>query len=476
MNYHGNYCGPGWSNGEYQSSVVGDRSATDEFDESCRAHDAAYATGANLREADLRFYRENVGRGFKRSAAAVLVGAQGLARAIDKHNPRVIKEIESMQKRNLRGSAVPNKSAKSVNRDNVSQAVGSQITRLTPPTSIGTAVRITKPKVVRSTESATMSGSDFIATVEGQGVSTFGLGKSALLSPAYFQSTMLGNLARSFEKYRWTHLRVHYVPKVGTTTSGQVILCSQRSVSEPGLQPEGGNFLPRAMSQGNASFTPVWAPTYIDIDCGVDWMLVDPTTTVDLDDSIHEELQVYSQVGSSGQVGYLIAEYTIQFKEPIYQPHATTIPVSTGPGARVSFVDNAGINAVNDDWVLNDSAGTLGLSNVQNGTIYRAVFDLQGSAAATGATFSNLLNSNLFFHATTTSTTNVNVNTAMVGGLTLYFVVAGTTVECYTSLEAAVNGNGTGQLFYRTATTVAGTYLFDVALVRTGIAQIATQQ
>jgi hypothetical protein len=283
-------------------------------------------------------------------------------------------------------------------------------------------------------------------------------------------------LARSFEQYRWNSLRIHYVPKVATTLTGQVILCSQKSVSEPSLQPEGGDFLQRAMSQGNAVFSPLWMPTYIDIDCDGTWRLVDPTTTVDLDDNIHEELQVYTQVSSAQQCGYLFAEYDVAFREPIYQPHATSIPIYTGPGMRVTLAESAGVNAPNDDWLLTEPAGALSLATIANGTIFRGVFDLQGSTIATGATAANLLQINIMAHTTTTTFGTASSNIALEGGTTLYFVVFGTGLEVYSSLEQAKIGNGSGQVMVRTATTVAGAYFVDLAMVQTGnTALIQTQ-
>jgi len=204
--------------------------------------------------------------------------------------------------------------------------------------------------------------------------------------------------------------------------------------------------------------------------------LVDPTTTSDIDDCIHEELQVYTQVNTAQQVGYIFAEYDVSFKEPIYQPHATTIPISTGPGVRVALTDNAAVNAVSDDWQLSDVAGTLSLSATANGTIYRGVFDLQGSTSAVGANFSTLLTTQVMYHSTTTAFSLNSSNFVLNGGDTLYFVVAGSTLEVYTNLDSAIKGNGSGQLFYRNITSVVGTYLFDIAVVRQGVAEIASIQ
>lgn len=80
--YHGNYAGPGWSAGKYQKSVA--RSsvpAIDEFDETAKEHDAAYALGKDLKQADYKFYKQNIGKGIKRTAAALAVGLQGMLRS-----------------------------------------------------------------------------------------------------------------------------------------------------------------------------------------------------------------------------------------------------------------------------------------------------------------------------------------------------------------------------------------------------------
>lgn len=81
MKYHGNYCGPYWSDGKRQKSVArGTTKPIDAFDSSCQRHDAVYATGGDLKAADYEFYKENIGKGVKRSVAAIAVGAQGLFR------------------------------------------------------------------------------------------------------------------------------------------------------------------------------------------------------------------------------------------------------------------------------------------------------------------------------------------------------------------------------------------------------------
>lgn len=464
---YGNYCGPYWSDGKIQASVVGSSPAVDELDQCCKEHDSAYAVGRDLRTADFEFATCAAQFGLLGKTFGAIVWTQGMMRSHD--ITTMSPNNNNKQKKSLRGAVQASKP------QNPRNARNNMAVTTAAPVSIGSTIRAIPPQVSRSNDGSRVTGRDFIGTVEGQGVSTFGLGKSALLSPAYFATTTLGNIARSFERYRWNKLRVHFVPKVATTAVGQIVLCSQRSVSEPGLQPEAGTFLQRAMSQGNAVFSPLWVGTFIDIDCSSsDWKLVDPSTTSDIDDCVHEELQVYTQISVAAQVGYLIAEYDISFKEVIYQPHSSTLPFSTGPGYRVSLTDGAAVNGVGDDWVLSETSTTF--TSAVNGTIYRAVLDLQGCSAGTGATLTNELNVITAYRTATITQTSAVSSFPLIGGSTIYMVVIGSSLYCYTSLEAAVNGNGTGQLFFRTATTTAGTYLFDLAQVRQGSVTIAQVQ
>jgi len=488
---YGKFCGPYWSDGKWQSSVIPTIPADDELDQTCRDHDEVYARGGDLRKADSDFFWRNFGNGVLGTLFAIPVGMQYLLRAGEILGDNLPKTQESSKintmpkskqtnkRGNLRKSPIttqPQLGKRKSATTGGPKSVGTSITRSYPSTSIGTTISTMKPIVTRTNETARIIGRDFIGTVEGNGTSTFGLGKSALLSPAYFQSAMLGNLARSFERYRWNTLRVHYVPKVATSAAGQVVMCSSRSVTQPCLQGEAGSFLPRAMSQGNAIFTPLWAPAMINIDCTGEFKLVDSTTSVDLDDTIHEELQVYTQVGSSGQVGYLYAEYDVSFEEPIFQPHSTAIPYGSGPGARMSLADKAAINSSADALIITDTTSVLG--SPTPGTIYRAVFDRQGSTAPTGVTFTSGFIVYNNYHSTTTAFATVGSVLAFVGGLTLYLVnTAGAQdYTAYTSMEAAIAGSASGQVYYNGATTVKGAYLFDAALVRIGVVSLPTIQ
>jgi len=79
--YHGYYCGPGWSAGEYRTSVSGGPEPTDALDRLCQKHDSQYASGYDRKRADAQFYKAAMKLGYpKAQIAGILVGAQGYFR------------------------------------------------------------------------------------------------------------------------------------------------------------------------------------------------------------------------------------------------------------------------------------------------------------------------------------------------------------------------------------------------------------
>jgi len=464
-NMYGNYCGPYWSDGKIQPSVVGLTPPTNELDHLCQQHDAAYARGMDRKDADMDFSSRAWKHGVAGLFMAGAVGLQGLLRRDG---------VINMTKKqgNLRGAQPQPKKATQQNAQSERKRTPSRGMDLSvPPVSIGTTFRATAPKITRSTDSAHLVGHDFIGAVEGTGVTVFGVGKIAALHPAYFSSSMLGTMCKSFERFTWRSLRIHYVPRVASTAVGQVILTSLKSPSMPQLQGESGTFLQRALTQGNAVFAPLWTPTYIDIDCDGEWRLVNPATTSDIDDTVPEELGVFTQVATSGQVGYLWAEYSIDFKGALYQPQSTLIPVPTGPGLRVTLQDVAAINAANDDVLVADVGDVLSISTTGGGAIYRFILDYPTMSPGTGATAANMWHVAVRSVTTTTGSAVQATTWAVpaVGGLALYLKCINVgVIQVFTSLEAAVAGSGSGQLFYRTATTTASSFAGDAYLVRIG--------
>jgi len=475
MRYHGNYCGPNWSDGKEQPSVVGSTEPVDIFDSSCRDHDAVYAENGDKEAADYNFFLTNIFAGPKEAAAAIVVGTQGVVRTIDRLlNIPTLPLISkfTMPKSKAKTPNPSSKTSITAKRfqppPKVSVRQRPQVAVSTVPAAYGFSLRMRQPVVTRSNNGAHIVGADYAGSVFASLGSEYSPAASVLLNPIYFNSGMLGSLARTFEKFRFTKAVLQYVPGVPTSTQGQVIMTSTRTVKEPFISSASSTFLSRALSQGNAVAMPVWKDESIAIDCGTEWSVVDALIDGDLDDCIQEEIQVYATSEATLTCGILILHYEVEFKDPLFTYHSGLVPCPVSNGTLVVMTDDSGINAISDSFRL--SGVTTNMASLGNGGVFRLVFVQARSSLPTGvATWGGLLQTGISTAATTTTTTTTVSNFVISSGYTFYAQLETSgRVTCYSSYDGAVHGSRNECLYYQTATTAAGSYTFHVQAVRLG--------
>lgn len=474
MRYHGNYCGPNWSAGKHQPSVVSDVPPIDDFDNTCLLHDASYARGDDLSRADAKFFIANFGRGLQRTAAAEVVGYQAALRAIDKFLPRIYKSKDEMTKNkkinNLRRDMEPPKMKRQVSKALVAlpapKAKVSQLT--TVPAAFGYTLKLTAPEVKRNGNNAIVTGSDFASSVYASNSTVYEPAASVLLNPAFFNNAMLGSMARSYEQFRIREARIDYIPAVATSTTGQVVMTSVKSAKLPFISGSLSSFLSRALSSGNALAVPIWKEASLNCLIDSEWKNVDCLSDGDLDDAISQEVQVYALAGSAVTCGTLILHYVIEFKDPVYTYRSTLVPNPVGNGNIFSWQDDSAVNATTDNVRLSNTAIS---STPNNGSIYRMVFIQGRSTVPTGpATWAEVAKVPTTLTITTTTNTTNNQNITMATGTVLYGakVNSGNDVILFATLEDAIAGTINGSLLYQTATTAIGTWVFITTLVHLG--------
>jgi len=472
MKYHGNYCGPYWSAGKAQPSVISDVPAVDEFDNTCRVHDAHYAHGSNLSLADAQFFNDNIGCGLKRSVAAIAVKAQQLVRDLTRskilNQPNQPTQIMT-KTRNLRGVKPK---AMSQSKPPKPSAARNSAALSSVPAAYGFTIRMQKPRVDRVGDKARIIGADFASTVVVSTTSTtYEPAASVLINPCFFQSAMLGSLARTYEKFRVKRATLQYVPQVATSTAGQLIFCSSSDVKQPFINGSSTTFLSRALSQENAVACPLWKETMMDLPCSDTWYTVDPFVDDDFSDSITQEVQVYCTGTSAATAGILMLHYEMEFCDPLYAYHTNIVPTPYGNGNSLTLADNSGVNATTDAIVL--TAPSL----LSYGTIFRLIFVQAKSTLPTGPGTWAAVAKIGSAAATTTTTVSANyTNISLTTGTVLYGQYTSAGLHLYGGLEEAVSGDLNGILAYQTATTVVGSWYFIACSIRIGAeARITTQ-
>jgi hypothetical protein len=343
----------------------------------------------------------------------------------------------------------------------------------TTPANYGYSIKMRQSKVIRKGNTARITGTDFAGNVNVVNATSYEPCASVLLNPAYFSGAMLGSLSRTYEKYKFNKVSIEYVPAAPTSTTGQLVFTSSRSVKEPFLDGTSSSFLGRALSQSNATASPLWLGTSIQIEPNNTWSMTDPLIDADLDDSISEEIQVYGYATTTFTCGVLLIHYDIEFKDPLYTYHATQIPVAVGISSFITLRDDSDVNATTDIIRLASPSITLGAGS---GAIYRLVFRQAASILPTGpaswAAFASVITAS----ATTTSAYNVgSQNITCVPG-TVFYGVLDTQIVLYSSYDAAAAGLENGAINYQTATTAKGTYAFCISLVRLSNVNIMTVQ
>jgi len=241
---YGNYCGPYWSAGQHQASVVSDVEPVDAFDSTCKDHDESYALGDDLVTADLVFAAKNIGRGPLRTAAGVAVGAQGIGRAIygglssifgsspttfpgqvsypiDTPAPQLNGVSDnlplSMKNKN-------NKTNKTTTRATQVAATKMRETpRVTPaPVALGTRVPSMAPKYTTRNGNVVVTNREYVGYLSGS--SSFNLVSYPANPGISSLFPWLSNIANNYDRYRVKRLRFIFVSSVSTATAGRIAL------------------------------------------------------------------------------------------------------------------------------------------------------------------------------------------------------------------------------------------------------------
>jgi hypothetical protein len=399
MRYHGNYCGPGWSDGKYQDSVVGLLEPIDEFDETCKVHDAAYASNDDLRTADLKFAKDNImSLNPKRVAAGLMVGAQGIFRANDSRtspNPNIMSSF--------RGAAMPSKinsikagrpaksKKKSPRLEQTSEVLTfrkqrSGVTRVTAPAGISTQFRpITTVKTMVGDgvciKTTILSGRASAAT---QGTVPQ-IVYSYPLTPLSTNNAEIQQMCQLYEQFRINSITLHFHPYQGTSSGGEVMLIVHEDAVNILPNSDASTFYSRALSGTNAVLTPLWCPVSLTPSIDTTWKLVDSYNASTIKEFTSGFVYMLTD-GTTSIPGYLAMDIDLQFANMKYNPRNIVSGSYQGPSVVLTGTLTSAVSAAGTNFLM-----TFGGAAFTSGDIYHTTFNVNGSTPPTGTTFGNLL-------------------------------------------------------------------------------------
>ncbi len=505
--YHGNYCGPGWSAGAYQQSVKSGIRAIDPFDTSCKTHDAAYATpGEDLATADLRFAGENIGTDPKRLAAGLLVGGQGLLRLTgflgrDNHhqvirsfqveNPTIIGGPKTTE--NTKEMAKKSTFAKAIKRAAVRYSLENPTPRVDPrdmavlerevaevkkrvkskagnalrslrrgfgkvavsaaPVSLGTSITAVRPQTRTTSNGVVVVGREFFGSVVQTNNVNWQVACLNPVHPAYYPASVMGNTARMYQYFRFKRLVVHFVTKEPTSNGAEIAMVYSPNMLEPAEDGTASQFLPRVMTKGHAVLGPIWQNHSMDVPCDGKFRKIDAFNAgVNINDNVAGEVQVYLLGTADRVAGYLLADYELEFSETMITPHMSQIPMSFGSGGQYSLTLPA--NPTVGNAVVFSSSSVLGSSV---GQIYRWIISADESTFGSGTTSENAFIVRTLYSQVGITASAGSADLQLKDGMQLFVVTLSGGSVLYTSLEGAIAGNSSQQVFVRTQNTAPTT-------------------
>lgn len=368
MRYHGNYCGPNWSAGKHQPSVVSDVPAIDAFDDTCRVHDAHYALGHNIDKADSKFVWENIGRGVKRSIAAVGVFGNSTTRKI-------------LYGRDLTDDVMID--SLGIKKMGYSKAARSSVATFAPPTIVGTGIRLAEPVVSNTKNGIIVTGSEMIPVTVASTITTaWNIVTAFRLSPVHYGAGRLGRFAQLYEEFKFSKCSLAYVTAVGTSTLGNVIVEYMANSADPNRKFASSTFLQNVMTSGNGTLMPIWKNFTLELplnDTKFHPMSSDLTFPDQNDASAGDVIVYQKNAVTSTDPGFYVMNYKIEFRGATLNPRLTSIPYATGNSQNWHVMQFQGPVLVDGTVVMAPSAFTqmrakgLNTGGLLPDTIYKVV-------------------------------------------------------------------------------------------------------
>lgn len=307
--YHGNWCGPGWSDGRYVQSTKGYAPAVDEFDETCRQHDFALVGGARNREADAQFFRENIGKGPKRALAALAVYARDKLEVLSDTPPLQMTK-SAKQKKALRGSQ------KSSPVGNSTPTMKKNDATRAAPVAIATRRTGSTPVVQTTSSGVTISHRSFLFPVTNTlNFSAISIPCNPGLSGSF---PWLGKLARRYEQYRFKKLRYEFRSVSASSQSGVIMMSFDYDAADaaPATKAEQAQTIPN-------SETNVWMNNDLSVRPDAGWHFVrSGTLASNLDVKTYDmgNMWLSAAYGNGTVGGELYVEYTVELRRPTDGP------------------------------------------------------------------------------------------------------------------------------------------------------------
>jgi predicted secreted protein len=377
ITFFGNYCGPYWSDGQFQTSVVGSKPALSELDQLCKEHDKSYALNEDLDLADDRFIEEAWKINLTGKLFSSMVKANKTFRGPAPSTNRV------NQSRNTRPVA-PSKNTKIL----APTALKPSVSMIMAPNSFGSQIQ-SVPSTTRQTKDGLIVRSrDLVITVKAPVLTTgIELCGAIPLNPTYFVNGSFSEYTPFYEQFRLRRIRFTYITSSPTSSGGEVFMYLDENPSVSVLNSRSTSFPSKLMSTKNSVMGPLWLNTSLDYRPGSqDYKLLNPITNASMEESTYGTFYIF-QSNPASTAGYVIADCEIEFvgkRNTMYQSPLSYITPYTYTSFDLQYDYSAtpvqGTDVLVTTYSLSPNPSTPG-------TIYKLILDMTNSVM--GSTIAN---------------------------------------------------------------------------------------
>lgn len=376
--------------------MISDVPALDDFDNTCKLHDAAYAERRGLHDADFNFARANLLSGNpKRMLAGLLVGVQGLSRPHDRSSP------STMTKSNLRGNLPRStkgqtKPAQSMN----TTRSGNDVARAAP-VSVATRRTGKAPQMKARGAGVTVSHRTFLGPVSSQSAFT---PTSYSVNPGLVDTfPWLSRVAARYDKYRFTRLRFEYRSVCATNVPGVVMMSFDYNAADqlPLSKSVQAQTIPNAENN-------VWMNNDLVVPCDNNWRFVRQALVANTDIKTYDlgNLVLSSIYGSGITTGELYVEYTVELEKPSEPEAIAAFFSTTGAGIGSPWGGSVAITGVPTFNLISASAWSARV-----GGVYLITYQATGTGIVSLAQPSG--NAGVSITTVQSSTVNATATSAM---------------------------------------------------------------
>ncbi len=296
-------------------------------------------------------------------------------------------------------------------------------------------------------------GRDFMFSAIGTNAVGWSMVGGAPLTPAAFVDSNIRMYMNMYNQFRFVSFTAHYITSSPTSSNGDIMFYYGKNRESVFLDQSSTNLLPFVISDPNTVLGPQWQNASAKFTCSGKWKSTDYGMDAQIGEYADGELFLLSKTSLNESPGYVLFDYTIEFRERSISPRLLTLPVTRALWNQCSF--NLSSASVTNGTVYNLVVGGNNISGApsvlppgtQSGDIFKMIYDASNSTYTLNQTFVTIPFSQHLGNATATSVPLLNGSTiyATVGTnnlLTLFFTAAGAYSNS-NPLVASGTGNST---------------------------------